>query len=307
MQPEHLRTFLAIVAEGSLNRAALRRQLSQPTLTRQLQALEQEIGGRLLDRGPTGVQLTDAGHMLAHHAPLLLTAVDRALAETRRLVLGQRDELRIGYLLSAAATFIDPALLALRRQHPEVTARLVELSPGEQIAALRRGELEVALVGQEGGVLGREFYTRSLATYPAVAVLPADHPLAGAARLELTALRDALFVACPDAQMPGRNAWVAAQCRRARFHPRFGPVAESLSHLLSLVVSTPAVCLAPAFIRNPPHPGVRFVDLTDRRATWQLLVVWHRGRASAPLNHFLAALASASKNAPPLPGKPLAP
>jgi len=295
MQPDHLSTFLAIVEEGSLNRAALRRQLSQPTLTRQVQALEQLIGGRLFDRGPGGMQLTAAGHVLAHHAPVLLESLDHALAETRRSALGQGGPLRIGYLLSAAQTYLDPALLALRRAHPEVAVQLVELSPGEQIAALRRGELEVALVGQEGGVLGREYYTRILATYPAVAVLPADHPLAGEKNFALAMLRDALFVACPDAQMPGRNEWVAAQCRRAGFRPRFGPVAESLSHLLSLVVSTPAVCLAPAFVRHPPHPGVRFVDLADARATWSLLVVWHRGRASASLKQFLAALADASQ------------
>lgn len=294
MQPDHLRTFLAIVEEGSLNRAALRRQLSQPTLTRQIQALEQLIGGRLFDRGPGGMQLTDAGHVLAHHAPALLEALDRALAETRRIALGQSGQLRVGYLLSAAQAYIDPALLALRRAHPEVTVKLVELSPGEQIAALRRGELDVALVGQEGGVLGREFYTRILDTYPTVAALPADHPLATEKTLSLAALRDELFVSSPSAQMPGRDEWIAAQCRRAGFRPRFGPVADGITHLFSLVVSTPAVCLAPAFVRHLPHPGVRFVDLADNRATWNLLVVWHRGRASAPLKQFLAALSDAS-------------
>jgi DNA-binding transcriptional LysR family regulator len=294
MDLAYLRTFLAVVEEGSFNRAALRLGISQPTLTRQMQALEQYIDGRLFDRGPTGVKLTDAGHVLVQHAQGILTLSDRALAETRRLAHGQRDELRIGYLLSAGQDFIDPALLALRQAHPEVTARLIELSPAEQISSLRRGELDVAVVGQEGSVLRKDFYTLNLVTYPAVAALPADHALAGKTEIALRELREELFVMCPDNQMPGRNEWISAQCRRAGFRPRFGPLGEGITHLLSLVVSSPAVALVPAYLRTYQHPGVRFVSLSDARPSWNMLVVWHRGRHSAPLKVFLDALRQAS-------------
>ena len=290
MNLDHLRSFLAVVTEGSFNRAALRLRISQPTLSRHMQALEQLIGGRLFDRGPTGVKLTDAGHVLVHHASDILEVADRGMAETRRYALGQRDQLRIGYLLSAAQEFIDPALQDLRRKHPEVTARLFELSPGEQIAALRKGDLDVALVGQEGSVLGKDFYTRCLASYPALAALPADHPLSGKRSVDLRDIREDLFVGYPDSQMPGRNEWVIAQCKRAGFRPRFGPVCDSIAHMFSLLVSLPAVTLVPAYLRESPHPGVRFVEMTDARPTWDLLVVWHRGRASAPLKVFLEAL-----------------
>ncbi len=76
-----LRSFLAVIDEGSLNRAATRLRMSQPALSRQMQALEAEVGGRLLERSATGVSLTDAGHAFAAKTRALLADYDAALAE----------------------------------------------------------------------------------------------------------------------------------------------------------------------------------------------------------------------------------
>lgn len=106
--------FLVALEEGSLNRAATRMRMSQSALSRQMQNLETEIGGALLERTTSGVRATAAGHALAASLPAVLTQVDAALAEARRLARGQRDLLRVGYLGSATQTFLNPALGALR-------------------------------------------------------------------------------------------------------------------------------------------------------------------------------------------------
>ena len=159
-----LRAFLIIMEEGSLNRAAIRLRISQSTLSRQMQALEADIGGALLERTTTGVRPTDAGHALASSASRVLAEYDAAIAEARRLARGQRDLIRVGYLGSTAQMFLDPALAVMRRSHPEVKVKLLDLSPGEQIAALRKGEIDLALIGQEGALLSTEFYTQKLTT-----------------------------------------------------------------------------------------------------------------------------------------------
>jgi len=144
-----LRAFLVALEEGSLNRAALRLRMSQSALSRQMQVLENEIGGALLERTAAGIRPTDAGYALAKSLPRVLADYDAAIEEARRLARGQRDLIRLGYLGSAAQTFLDPALAALRRTHPEVKVKLLDLSPGEQIVALRKGEIDLALIGQE--------------------------------------------------------------------------------------------------------------------------------------------------------------
>ncbi|MDD5349446.1 MAG: LysR family transcriptional regulator [Chthoniobacteraceae bacterium] len=292
---EIIRAFLIVLEEGSLNRAATRLRVSQPALSRQMQALEQEIGGLLLERTSAGVRPTDAGYALAAAMKPVVTQYEAALGRVRTLARGQSDQLRIGYLVSMAQVYINPALAEVRRAHPEVKVTLLDLSPGEQIAALRRGEIDVAVIGQEGTVLGREFYTRKLAALPVLAVLPAGHPLAARETIPLEALRGERFLSAPEADMPGRNRWIAQLCRTAGFRPRFALEAESVAHMLSLILSEGAVTLVPAYMHDFPAAGIAMVPVTDPHARWDFLVVWHRGRTAGPLRVFLDALAAAAK------------
>ena len=288
-----LRSFLAVIDEGSLNRAAARLRMSQPALSRQMQALEAEVGGRLLERSATGVSLTDAGHALAAKTRGLLADYDTALAEARRLARGQKAELRIGYLASAAQSLLNPALATLRRAHPEVKTKLLDLSPGEQITALKEGAIDVAFIGQEGSIASRDFYTRRLATLPVLAVLPADHRLAARKEIRLAELKGEQFIGSPEAEMPGRDRWIAQLCRKAGgFKPRFVQEADSITHMLSLVASDGAVTLVPSYIRDLAAAAVRMIPVADAEARWDFLVVWQRGRTAKPLQTLLEALST---------------
>src|SRR5216684_2400955 len=113
-----LRSFLVVIEEGSLHRAATRLNLSQSALSRQMQALEHELGGKLLERSSTGVRPTNGGHALAAKMGAFLTSYDAALLEVRRLVRGEGEQLRIGYVGSAAHDYLNPALTHLRQTHP---------------------------------------------------------------------------------------------------------------------------------------------------------------------------------------------
>src|ERR1700757_3348796 len=273
-----LRAFLIIMEEGSLNRAAIRLCISQSTLSRQMQALEADIGGALLERTTTGVRPTDAGHALASSLPRVLAGYDAAIAEARRLARGQRDLIRVGYLGSAAQMFLDPALSVMRRSNPEVKVKLLDLSPAEQIVALRKGEIDLALIGQEGALLSSEFYVRKLATLAVVAVMPADHPSASRERIPLKELRGERFISSPEEDLPGRDRWITQLCRRAGFRPKFVQKAAGVSQMFTLIGSEGAVTLVPAYLKSFPVAGVAMVQLLDLKATWDFLVVWQRGR-----------------------------
>jgi DNA-binding transcriptional LysR family regulator len=285
-----LRAFLVAMEEGSLNRAAARLRMSQSALSRQMQALETEIGGALFERTTSGVRPTDAGHALATSLPKVLADYDTMVAEARRLARGQRDLIRVGYLGSAAGTFLNPALGTLRRTHPEIKVKLLDLSPGEQITALRNGEIDLALAGQEGALASREFYTRKLTTLPVVAVLPADHPLAARKAIPLEALRGERFISAPEEDMPGRDRWVIQLCRSAGFRPNFVQQGDSVSQMFSIVSGEGAIALAPAYLKSIAVPGVAMVPISDPKATWDFLVVWQRGRMPGSLRALLDAM-----------------
>jgi DNA-binding transcriptional LysR family regulator len=297
-----LRAFLIIMEEGSLNRAAIRLRISQSTLSRQMQALEADIGGALLERTTTGVRPTDAGHALASSLPRVLAGYDATIAEARRLARGQRDLIRVGYLGSAAQMFLDPALSVMRRSHPEVKVKLLDLSPGEQIAALRNGEIDLALIGQEGALVSTEFYTQKLTTLPLVAVMPADHSLASKKQISLKELRDERFISSTEEDLPGHDRWITQLCRRAGFKPKFVQEAVSVSNMFTLIVSEGAVALVPSYLKHFPVAGVAMVELLDRKATWDFLVVWQRGRTAKSLRELLDALADVSNQLPGVSG-----
>lgn len=289
-----VRAFLVVLEEGSINRAASRLHLAQSSLTRQIQALEHELGGRLFERTSTGVAPTAAGHVLADGMRAILDSVDAVVANARRLAQGQHDVLRIGYLVYATGTHLNPALAALRRDHPEVKVKLVDLSPGEQIAALRSGTIDLAVTGHEGGSLAHEFYSRRIAQLSLLAVLPAEHAAAGRASIRLADLRDDIFVSTPEGDMPGRNRWITKLCRRAGYRARFGPDASSLAESFSLVVSDRFVTIVPEYVQHAPAPGVVLRRIADPWAVWDFIVLWQRGRAGPAVRAFLDALAAAA-------------
>jgi DNA-binding transcriptional LysR family regulator len=290
-----LRSFFQIAQQGSLNRAAERLRVSQSTLTRQMQALEHELGGKLLERRSTGVALTATGNVLVAKVAPALAQLDAALGETRRLARGQSASLRVGYLMSAAPDYLNPALAALRRSHPGIKLKLLDLSPGEQIAALRQGEIDVALVGSAGALLAREFYVRRLTALPVFVALPEQHPLAAESSVRVADLRGELFIGVPEDDIPGHNRWIAQLCRRAGFRPRFLADADSLSHGFSLVVGESAVALLPSYSTKTHAPGVAFRPLRDAAAKWDLIVAWQRGKMSEPVRALLENFASAAR------------
>jgi DNA-binding transcriptional LysR family regulator len=290
MNLDLLRTFAAVVEQGSLNRAAERLRVSQSTLTRQMQALEREVGGRLLERTASGVALTAVGRTLLEGMAPVLARFDTVLEESRRLARGQSDRLRVGYLSSAVSDFLNPALTGLRREHPEVKIRLEDLSPGEQIAALRKGSIDVGLVGHAGAFLSKEFYTRRLATVPVVVAMAENHRLAAKPSLRLADLSGEIFVGAHEQDMPGNNRWVMQLCRGAGFTPRFVENAESLVHLLATTVTEGAVALVPDYVIRTSVPGVVFRPLRDASARCDVYVAWQRGKVSAVMKAFLGLL-----------------
>lgn len=289
-----LRSFLVVLEEPSLNHAAARLRMSQPALSRQIQALENEIGGKLLERTTSGVKATDVGFALAKKIRPVLTAYDEAIAEARRLARGEKDQLRIGYLASAAAEYLSPALKALKTKYPSIKVKLLEMSPGEQIAALRKGEIDVGLIGHEGHLLSNEFYTHKLATLSTLAVVSADNPLASKKRINIASLRNEVFIAPGNSDVPGYDRWLSKICRRAGFRPRILHQATTLNHGMELIVNENAVGVFPGYLKNYPAACIVKIPIEDADATWDFLVVWQRGKTAGPTRAFLDGLPNSS-------------
>jgi DNA-binding transcriptional LysR family regulator len=288
---EQIRSFLTVVEEGSLHRAAARLHISQPALSRQMQALEHELGGRLLERMATGVSPTAGGQALAKRMGTVLASYDLAMSDTRRALRGETDQLRIAYLAAVAQQYLSGALRKVRRIHPETVFKLVNLTPGEQIIALRAGEIDIGITNESGELLAGEFYTRELAETGSYIALPEQHRLATQDRVRLSDLKGEFFLSWDSQQVPGFNQRVEAYCKKyGKFRPKFHGPAQSLAHGFELIANENAILVLPAFASHFSPPGVVILPLTDAEVTWKILVMWRRGKAGGALKTLLDAL-----------------
>ena len=290
---EKLRLFLVVLEEGSLRRAADRLRISQSAITRQMQSLELDLGGRVLERTPAGVRPTNGGHALAERAKTLLSDYDSTMAEVRRLVRGESERLRIGYIASAVQEYLGPALAVLQRAYPRLRVKMLDQSPGEMIIALRQGKIDLALTLQGIDLLSRDFYARKLATVRSLVALPVSHRFATERQVSLSQLEGETFVRGSDDLVPGYTQKIIQFCRKyGRFRPRLATIdkATGLAESLALAANEEAISIQPAFISHLKVPNVVMVPIADAGATWDLFIVWQRGKIASPLRILLSEL-----------------
>jgi DNA-binding transcriptional LysR family regulator len=280
MNIEFIRSFFVVVNAGSLNHASEQLHISQSTLTRQIQTLENELGGKLFERSTAGVALTAAGQFLLENMRPVLTSFDSIAAAAHEIATGRNGTVRVGYLLSATTEFLNPVLSAMRRTRPDAKVTLFDLTPAEQIEALRNGTIDVGLIGPSGALLARDFYTRRLAGYSVFVGMAEEHRLAKNEFVRLKDLRNEEILSASEELVPGYDGWITQHCRRAGYRPRFKRGTTSLTEAFSLLVSEGVVTIQPQYFTKTIVPGIVFRPLRDDKMRWDMYVVWQRGKVS---------------------------
>src|SRR5215510_9053027 len=128
MELRHLRYFVAVAEELHFGRAAARLHIVQPALSRQIRALEEEMGLTLFERDRRRVALTPAGSVFLNEARVLLGHVNRAVEAARRAARGELGSLRISYVPAMVTTGLPEIVRGFRRRFPGVDMRLQEMS-----------------------------------------------------------------------------------------------------------------------------------------------------------------------------------
>jgi DNA-binding transcriptional LysR family regulator len=143
MELRQLQLFLAAAEDGSITAAARRMGLTQPGLSRQIKALEEELGVGLFTRGAHSVTLTPAGMVLAEEGRKLLERAERVVSRVRAEAEG--EPLRIGYAPSLAGPLLGQALERFSQLHPRVRVRLFDCSSAEMREGLAQGKFDVVV------------------------------------------------------------------------------------------------------------------------------------------------------------------
>lgn len=190
MELRQLRYFIAVAEELSFTRAAARLHIAQPSLSQQIQALEQELTVCLLERSRRHVQLTTAGIAFLEEARLTLSHADRAL-KCAREAAGRVSSLAIGFIPAAEVRIFPFALPQLRMHFPDLNIELHSLPTPHLEAALREHQIDIAFMR---GPVSEDLQSEIVLSEPLVAVLPLGHPLCELERIPVRALAHEKFV-----------------------------------------------------------------------------------------------------------------
>ncbi|EIU7168751.1 LysR family transcriptional regulator [Pseudomonas aeruginosa] len=281
MELRHLRYFIAVAEELHFGRAAERLGISQPPLSQQIQALEEEIGARLFERTNRRVELTDAGRLFLDESRQVLAQVDKAVLLARRAHLGELGELKIGFTSSAPFTSTIPSSIhAFRKAYPDVHLDLQEMSSRQVLKALLKESLQVGVIRPLA--LPDTVHWVELFREPLVAVLRADHPLAAGSEdgLAIAALAEEPFVFFPRSYGTGLYDQVIALTRQAGFSPRIAQEASEAMTIIGLVSAGLGVSILPASFRRTRVDGVVYRTLSDPEATTAVWLVRRQNEGS---------------------------
>ncbi|HFX1123483.1 TPA: LysR substrate-binding domain-containing protein [Pseudomonas aeruginosa] len=281
MELRHLRYFIAVAEELHFGRAAERLGISQPPLSQQIQALEEEIGARLFERTNRRVELTGAGRLFLDESRQVLAQVDKAVLLARRAHLGELGELKIGFTSSAPFTSTIPSSIhAFRKAYPDVHLDLQEMSSRQVLKALLEESLQVGVIRPLA--LPDAVHWVELFREPLVAVLRADHPLAAGSEdgLAIAALAEEPFVFFPRSYVTGLYDQVIALTRQAGFSPRIAQEASEAMTIIGLVSAGLGVSILPASFRRTRVDGVVYRTLSDPEATTAVWLVRRQNEGS---------------------------
>ena len=247
-----LRVLCEVAHQGSFSAAAVVLGYTQPAISRQIATLEAEVGTTLVRRVPKGAVLTDAGRLLVDRGEGILARLDEAEAELHGLAQLEGGRLRLASFASAAASIVPPAVARFRERYPAVELSIVMADPAYSLAQMLAGELDMALSHDSDGAAtiaagggaqnGIEFV--HLFDDPMHVAMPAGHPLADAAELDLSRLAGEPWMlgtthSCPDSRLFLRA------CHAAGFEPQIAFQHDDYPAILGFVAAGVGVALIP--------------------------------------------------------------
>lgn len=263
MDLKDMRQFLAVAEERNFTRAAERLHMAQPPLSRQIKALEDEMGAPLFLRTPAGVELTEAGQTLLDEVPNILSLAQRADERTRLAGAGLIGRLDVGIFGSGVLDVIPRLLADFHRQRPDVRLELHNMTKAEQLQALRERRIAVGfnrLVQAEPG-LGVQVVLRE----PLVVGLPETHPLCGRAQIGLRELSGVPMILYPNAPLPGLAQEVTAAFAREGARLEVAQEVEDVLTCVALVASGFGCCITTQSAMSLRLPGVAYRPLHSRQ------------------------------------------
>jgi DNA-binding transcriptional LysR family regulator len=287
MELRHMRYFLAVADELHFGRAATRLQMAQPPLSRQIRALEREVGVPLLLRTPRGVRLTDAGRVFREECRDALAQAERARDRARGAARGELGWLTVGFDPALEMALVPRLMGPFAAQHPDVRLAVHSLNADDQGAALQAGTIQVGVVPMPVGVQP-DVAIEPLVSERICAVLPERHRLARRSRLALRTLAREPLIVFARRTFARVHDLVADMFREAHVTPQVHCEVTHLQTCLALVAAGIGVTFLPAGSLGVCSRGIVHRPLGAAAPSFPVGVIRRRNDASTLVGRFVS-------------------
>ncbi|MFI9580764.1 LysR family transcriptional regulator [Streptomyces sp. NPDC052236] len=283
-----LRYYVAVAEHLSFTRAAQELFLSQPSLSRQIQRLESDLGVRLFVRsgGRQAVRLTAAGESLLPAAHRIVDDWRQAVREVRTSEAARKQLLRIGFVATGAGPLGRRARAVFATDHPEITVEPKRFDWGGEAEALRQGLADAAFVWLPTDLSG--LHAQVVATESRWVAMPVTHPLAAAGgdAVSIMDLRDEPLMWTRKAPREWVDWW-AVNPRPDGSTPLWGPENDNVEEMLEHVATAEAVCLgAESMAGYYTHPELTWRRVADIEPL-RIAIAWPHGRTNPLVRAFV--------------------
>src|SRR5436309_4913719 len=287
MELRHLRYFVAVAEAGSLTVAAQNLHTSQPSLSRQIRDLEDEIGVQLLGRSARGIELTAGGRAFLDHARAVLTQAEAGAEAARRVAHPAKPCFAMGFLTGHELTWMPEALQILRDELPNIDVMISSQYSPLLADGLSKGKIDAAFLRRERGM--PELAFRPLVKEPLMVILPIDHRLAALKAVSPRDLVGETFVAVSNTA-PVLRVVIDNYLKRSGVNITPQHEVDHIAMAMSLIASTRGVALLPAYVQNFLPSSVTSRPLKGDTPTIDLVLGYKKSNESPILKLLLSRL-----------------
>jgi LysR family hca operon transcriptional activator len=288
MELRHLRYFVAVADAGSLTVAAEQKlHTSQPSLSRQIRDLEQEVGVQLISRSAQGIELTSAGKAFLEHARTALLQAEAAKEAAVRATRLAKPTFALGFLSGSEIGLLPEVKRILSDEFPGIDIRLTSDYSPALAKALKRGKLEAAFMRPEEHM--GDLASKRVRTDPLIFVFPSDHRFASREAIAPQEIADEVFL-LPSNTAPAVRRVVLDYFARAGVDLKPEHEVHNVVHAISMIASTRAVMLLPAYTKRYLPASVTSRPARGEVPTLDLIIAYHKANNSPILKLLLASV-----------------
>ena len=292
MELRHLRYFVTIAEQLSFRRAAERLHLSHPTLTKQINDLENELGLKLLIRNHRQVELTEVGRGFLVDARRTLASAQQAIAHAHEVATGERGRLTVGTIGTLSQAFLDDALARFRELFPLVEVTVLHLDTRAQIEALLNDSIMLGITFRGPSfdeIAGEELTMKLLLRCPYCIVYSKHRSLPKGRALKLSDYRDDNFLTYSPGIFDDYEHVVRSVCQLyGGFEPKLLPVGNTADSLVSMVAAGRGVFLRPEIALRGRTLAVNYYVLSETETRYEIYLVGRKNSDQvATVNNFV--------------------